>query len=280
MQSLLKSDFGRLFKNKFFYVLLVVTFIGSMYSEIATWSDPDCTCAEFGTGDFWIFILIFVAMIIPMFVCTDFSSGMIRNKITVGHSRFKVYCSSLIVSVSATMMIVASWLLGFYPIGIIHYGFNAEGLTASAIILTFLGYIAMIIAFTAVIHFICTLITKKALIIVSVILFVLIYTTFFQPMVLIYGYAEPTTWVQSSEVETEDGVVVTYVEDENPFYTEDGSPTKITARAVDTFVVPGQIVALSMFKEDIPPHFIFYDVFLIAFTVAVGNCIFAKKNLK
>ncbi len=280
MRSLLKSDFGRLFKSVLFYILLVITFFSSMYMQYADWSDPDCTSAEFAMGDFWIFGLIFVSIIVPMFVCTDFSCGMIRNKITVGHSRFKVYCSSLITSVTASLLMAVVWLLGFYPLGIIHFGFNAEGIKVSSIFLSILGYMVMISAFTTIIHFICTLVTKKSIVIILSILFVLIYTTFFQPMVIIYAYSTGTIMEATEEEETEDGLVVTYSEVDNPFYFEDGSPEKRTARAVDTVVVPGQIVALAMIRDDMPQIFIAYDLCVIIVVTALGNVIFARKNLR
>lgn len=280
MRGLLKSDFGRLFKSVIFYILLAVTFFGSMYSEYETWSDPECTCVEHRAGDFWFLILMFVSIMVPMFVCTDFSCGMIRNKITVGYSRAKVYASSLITSVTSTLLIVAAWFLGYYPIGVAHFGFNNDNWPVADLVLGYMGFVVMIIAFTAGIHFVCTLVTKKALVIVMSILFVLLYTTFFQPMVLIYGYSNETVTVIKNEEETEEGLVVTYTEEENPYYFEDGTPMKTAARAVDTFFVPGQIVMLSSMQKDRTSVFVGYDIVVTIIIVAVGNAVFARKNMK
>ncbi len=120
MVRLLKADFYKLFRRKAFYICLLVCGLLAFitvatnvmiynFSEKemleAGFSLEELTLGEEMTGftamvnitpSNWLIVL---GVMISMFVCLDFSSGIIKNVASKGFKRFEMYLSKYIISI-------------------------------------------------------------------------------------------------------------------------------------------------------------------------------------
>ena len=117
MAKLLRANFSRLWKSRIFYVGLAFTVLLNIFLVIDGWHSGKLGYPEpLEDVLFQNFIIIgFVsAVVVGMFLGTEYSDGTIRNKIAVGHTRASIYLANLIVCAAASMVILLiSLALGF-----------------------------------------------------------------------------------------------------------------------------------------------------------------------
>lgn len=158
MANLLYADFYKLRKDKLFLLFLAIVTIFCLYKGIATYSSFLPT-----ENEYMIFplqeipiIAFAVSIITSFFVCTDYSDGVIRNKIITGCSRKNIYLSNTIV----TSVVALSMTLAFLFCGI---GVVLQKKIPLSIYLIFI-LVALVAStvFSAISTFISILTTKKA----------------------------------------------------------------------------------------------------------------------
>ena len=158
MANLLYADFYKLRKDKLFLLFLALVTGFCLYKGIVTYSSFLPTENEYMVFPLQeIPIIAFVVSIVTsFFVCTDYSDGVIRNKIITGCSRKNIYLSNTIV----TSVIALSMTLAFLFCGI---GVVLQKKIPLSIYLIFI-LVALVTStvFSAVSTFISTLTTKKA----------------------------------------------------------------------------------------------------------------------
>ncbi|MCI8327255.1 MAG: ABC transporter permease subunit [Lachnospiraceae bacterium] len=120
MSRLLHAGFAKLGKSKIFYCGMAVMFFYSMIAIFSTYGSKmrypneahPFTDMTFAGGPM---LLIVVAVFIGIFIGTEYSDGTIRNKVIVGHSRWAIYFSNLIVctvaSISMHLVFIVSELI-------------------------------------------------------------------------------------------------------------------------------------------------------------------------
>ncbi len=174
MRSLLKADFFSLLKSKITYVVLgicigapilvILLYLGlGLATKSITEGDVDLSSVINGRDlMFSTFSLSSNAgLIIPIFagilVMADIRNGTVRNKVIIGKSKTKIYCSQLIVSITfCVAMILVSFLvtvgggLIFFKYGYPFDGKEAWNFARALIIglLTF-AYVASLATFIA-----------------------------------------------------------------------------------------------------------------------------------
>ncbi len=153
MIRLLKSEFKRLFKNKFFIFINLCSVIASVFMVLTRRNDFHITgIKEYGdyTDLLFVgpFVLFFAAVaFVALFTGTEFSDGTIRNKLSVGHSRLNVYITELIVCSAANIIIMAVYFLSMLFFGMIITG--APDMSAQELITKQLIVFAGTLALTA-----------------------------------------------------------------------------------------------------------------------------------
>lgn len=158
MANLLYADFYKLRKNKLFLLFLAIVTGFCLYKGIATYSSflpSENEYMVFPLQEIPIIAFI-VSIVTSFFVCTDYSDGVIRNKIITGCSRKNIYLSNTIV----TSVIALSMTLAFLFCGI---GVVLQNKIPSSIYLVFI-LVALVTStvFSAISTFISTLTSKKA----------------------------------------------------------------------------------------------------------------------
>ncbi len=90
MGKLVASIFSRLMKNGLFWFLFVVLFLFGMYNSSS--ESTSSTCSLDGClFEFTPLMGIISAIFISLFIGSEYSDGVIRNKIITGHSRSSLY---------------------------------------------------------------------------------------------------------------------------------------------------------------------------------------------
>lgn len=149
MYKLLSAGFARLKKNYIFWtgmVTMLVVTICHMMSK----SEEAIVWIEQGTMhyldnyyfDMGPFIGVFCAIFVCLFIGTEYSDGVMRNKLSVGHTRTRVYLSNFIVSLAACECFVVMWIIGGL-VGIPKLGFLQIGYDG------FMLYVLLSLLYTA-----------------------------------------------------------------------------------------------------------------------------------
>lgn len=119
MHKLLSAGFARLKKDYVFWICMVTMLVMTIY-HVMSKSEEAIILIEKGTMhyldnyyfDMGPFIGVFCAIFICLFIGTEYSDGVIRNKLIVGHTRTQVYISNFIISIVACECFVMMWVIG------------------------------------------------------------------------------------------------------------------------------------------------------------------------
>ena len=110
MNKLLHAEFSRLFKNKLFWLgLLIMTgiplygvsvrYYDSVIAQEVTWETVDGLWFVGG-----MYLDVVLSVFVSLFIGTEFSDGTIRNKLTVGHTRSAIYFSNFLLCVAVSLL--------------------------------------------------------------------------------------------------------------------------------------------------------------------------------
>lgn len=115
MNRLLTGNLIRLRKNIIFWLSLVCAMVGPLYTVLNNWYYKNLWDMSMGADTAFLligqdyFFIVALAVVISLFVGTEFSDNTIRNKLIAGHSRVSVFFSNLTTSiVVAVAMYLAS----------------------------------------------------------------------------------------------------------------------------------------------------------------------------
>ena len=117
MAKLLRANLSRLWKSRIFYIGLAFMLLLNVFLVLDGWNygrqgypEP----LEDMLFQNCIIIGFVSAVVVGMFLGTEYSDGTIRNKIAVGHTRASIYLANLIVCAAASaLLLVISLALGF-----------------------------------------------------------------------------------------------------------------------------------------------------------------------
>lgn len=122
MNRLLTGNLIRLRKNVIFWLSLVCAMVGPLYTVLNNWYYKNLWDMSIGADTAFLlsgadyFFVIALAVVISLFVGTEFSDNTIRNKLIAGHTRVSVFLSNLmssvIVAVSMYLVSVAVSCIG------------------------------------------------------------------------------------------------------------------------------------------------------------------------
>lgn len=280
MRDLLKNDLKRVFYGKIIYLAVGLIIFFSLRDAIELLTDEDFLSIDYGIMNMNIFIVIILSAVIPMISCSDFSGGMIRNKITAGHPRYKIFLSGIIISVICALVMYAAFIIAYLPVAIYHCGlgwgpyepdpFQRFTEIADSIL------VLMVIAIAA--HVLSTIIRKKAITIVLLILVNLIYTSFILPGIYISQTQTMTQIV--SEEENGDYLSETYIIVDNPSYLEKGTPERTAVDTVEAVMAVGHELGIAKNDDAEMIRFLLVDVAEIIVFTFVGIAIFNSKDIK
>lgn len=280
MNKLLSAEFARLKKDKFFWVCVGFMVVAAWYTvftlylNMKEYDDYYVGLERIIFGHVFC-IGILTAAFSGLFIGTEYSGGTIRNKLVIGHTRRDIYLSSLIVSITAGLIICLSYILAVMMPGVILIGFS-EGVMADVMLQTFLLVLLMTAAFSAIFTLCSMLNQNKALNCVIVLIGVLLMQVF--SAYIFQALDSPQMWEEYVYVDEETGEIVTEPAEPNPFYVS-GTQREVYEFLMQ-FLPTGQ--SYLVMTEDLShgKEMAAYSVFVIVGSSAAGLYCFRKKDIK
>ncbi|MCH5349762.1 MAG: ABC transporter permease subunit [Oscillospiraceae bacterium] len=294
MSKLLRADFIRLFKSRIFWLGLIFMVGLAGVAMWTNWKDSHDFPDYYNPPDGLLFvgaayIGIVIAVVLGIFIGTDYSHGTIRNKISVGHSRMKMYFSNLIVCTAASLIMHIAFMIVIIGASVTGIAKKFDMTTGNVAALIFTS-IFTVAALSSIFILVCMLISSRSAgvvttIILSLALIMSANNIYYR--LLEKEYTEPYSLTLMTESGEE--IEITQESVKNPKYLT-GTKRKVYQFLAD--ILPNnQIMQLSNGASgkgmgddgEMPDHtalFPLYSLGLIAVTTAAGILIFRRKDLK
>lgn len=275
MRKLCRANFARLWKDKTFWTGTLFMFGLGIFVAVSQYSDIVRYKMQIYFDNTLMTYVLFAgccsAVFCSMFTGTEYSEGIIRNKLIVGHLRSSIYLSDWITSIAAALIMTAAFLLSYCTLGSV----LLEPPMAGTEEMVFMVCISMVtvIAYVSVFSMITMLVTRKA---TAAVFCLLIFFGLLIMAMVIKGKLDAPEFI-SSYTMTIDGVEQSSPEP-NPKYLQPA------ARKVYQFfldVLPtGQSLQLSAFCVIHPYLMMLYSVVISAGATFLGILGLRKKNIK
>ncbi len=272
MYNLLKAGFFRLKKDIIFWLFLFITIGISVFSLIRIGGDqPNADLSRY-INEFIMYIGLLISIFVSIFVGKEYSEGIIRNKVIVGHKRRNIYLANLIISIIVSLIcefIYVVLILLVY--GSKFGGIQALGTSLSEIIVKIVDTILVIIAFCSIFNFI-TMICRE--ITISTTICTLLFIALFIAQAAFSLTANETPYLK--EIDQNGNIIIT--EDQNPTYPGD---FKVKTAKVFYLLNPeGQAMELGGKGTSFLYYMPMYSTGLILVINVIGVILFDRKELK
>ena len=285
MTKLLRGDFIRLFKSKIFWLGTIFMFCSAAFTIYSRWLTmqrfPDFYSSSDGvllSGSEYIGIVI--AVVMGIFIGTDYSHGTIRNKLAMGHSRVKIYFSNLIICIADSLIMYFAWLAAVIGGAVSGFTGNFE-MSAGNIAAEILISAFAVSAISAVFLFISMLVTSRSAGVVTVM--ILSMVMFISAILISSRLNEPEYYDAYDYIITDsEGNTIEIHEDmeKNPYYLV-GIKRRVYEVLYD--VLPNCQVRQFALGDGLTGNMKFfplYSVSIIIAATAAGVLLFRKKDLK
>lgn len=281
MNKLLRANFTRLRKNKVFWGCMIFMFADALNTVISQYisfkrhggEKTDYFYENLALGQ-TVAVSIIAAIFIGLFIGTEYSSGTMRNKLVIGHSRAAIYFANLAVCVAAAVLIHTAYVVTMLLGGLIMFGnfFTQTG----TLIKLFAVSLIVVTAFAAMLLSMSILIPSKSAGVTTVIMtsFLLMMLA----MVINSGLNEPEVYEAYTIIDAS-GNEISEPEFKNPFYVS-GVQREIYEALYD--ILP-TCQAARIQLDDMPesPAVIpLWSSAVIILTTACGAVFFKRKDLK
>lgn len=280
MNKLLCAEFARLKKDKFFWVCVGLMIVSAWYVVAEVCLNMKKYDDYFVGLEKILFGHVFCLGILPaafsgLFIGTEYSGGTIRNKLVIGHSRRDIYFTSLIISITAGLIICLSYILAAMIPGMILIGFSGE-MMLETVLKTFLLVLLMTAAFGSIFTMFSMLNQNKALncviVLLGVVLMLVLSASIFNAL------DSPEMWEEYVYLDEETGEIVTEPAEPNPFYVS-GTKREVYEFLMQ-FLPSGQSYLLMVEDLSHAKEMAAYSVFIIIVSTAAGLYCFQKKDIK
>ena len=284
MSRLFLSTVFRMLKKFVFWILMICMFAYGVYSASNAASEARAGFALDGCFfEFVPFVGLAAAVLVSLFVGSEYSDGTIRNKLVVGHSRMRIYLANLIACSIACILISLAYVAGVIIVG------NSKGgelLTAANVVFMCLICSFWIsIAFASIMTMLAMLNTNKAgnAVVSMLLALILLVSSSF----IYQRLREPKVYDHYVSV-SEAGIPTQVEELPNPLYI-DGTPRAVL-EVVNDLLPSGQAMQLAdAFDsegivnkniENTPYRWLGYSFLMIVLTSGMGIALFRKKEIR
>ena len=278
MTKLLSAGFYRLFKSRVFWIMLVICILLQVLVCVDNFryerERPENTVIL----DDIVFSIVpaigFISSaLISLLLGEEYSDGVVRNKLAVGHRRSEIYFANLIVCTAGsfimlTALFLSGGLLGFALFG----GFTYDAGTLLWLILCCFLLTAALSAIDVLVVMCCQ---NKA--VAAVLSLALVLVMLFAGSYLDSVLNEPEMQYGAMVVH-EDGVMEFVDPAPNPHYV---SGMTRTVMAITEDIIPmGQAIQINNFALERSARWPLLSIALFTAVSALGYAIFKKKDIK
>ena len=282
MCKLISATFLRLKKSVLFYVFILGLIISGCGIGLGVSTENAAVQLDDNLFQFLPLIGVILAVFISLFVGTEYSDGTIRNKLVVGHSRFAIYFSNLIVCSCVAIIFSMAYIMPVALIGIIKGGVFVSELS----MICFYVFCALLIAIAnaSLMVLIAVCINNKAY--SAILCVILAIATLFFASNINQRLSEPEMYYSYVSV-NEFGVPTAVEKVPNPKYV-DGTKRQVLEFLNDA-LPSGQAVQLAgkEFEEadnvdnfEYPLNWVGYAIAFTTILTTIGLVTFRKKDIK
>ena len=218
-----------------------------------------------------------IAVIVSLYVGSEYSDGTMRNKVIAGHSRGTVYLSFLVTSIIGGWILAAVWSVAYLvPGAILMKGENPPIMYG----ILYLVMLLLLCVFSAIFTFVSILFDNKAG--AAVVCMVLALLLIFQGIAIRTILDEPEFYAPISPgvmVADYDEIPYAGEPEPNPNYLPEGSFGRKICTFLDDFTPGGQAIQLTDKIED-ASKICAYDLSWIVILSGAGIILFRRKDLK
>lgn len=277
MRKLLSANLLRMIKNKIFWlgtIFMLVFGIAMPVMHYFSMQKYNYTMyIDMGFFTCTVLLMIIMAVFCSLFLGTEYSDGVIRNKIVVGQKRTVIYFSNLITCVIAGIIMCAVWFVSYLSVGLpLLKGFQTE---INTVFLYLLCVLILIIAFTSLYTLIAMTNQKKS--IIAVVCVLCAFLLLFAEVYITASLNEPEMYSSYSYID-DSGNIVTEEAEANPHYLR-GTMRGIY-EFLDDFLPGGQALKIANMSAENPWLLMLYSSIIIVGTTGAGLWVFRKKDLK
>lgn len=277
MRKLLAADFSRLRKDPFFRCVLAAVVIFSFVNVLN--SARSCAAmAQRGfiktLDDFYFnqapLMGAFFGLFSSWFLGTEYADGTIRNKLIVGHRRGHIYLSNFTVCAAASLILLAAWLLvsalGFGLIGPMEMG-------ATEFVSYISAAVVVTLSFAALFTMIGSLSANKA---GTVICTFIVFFTLFAIASGLYDRLCAPEMIEG--VTYMNGQFLSPEPTPNPLYLS--GIVRTVCQCTLEFLPTGQALLINDVALEQPIRAILLSAAFAIGVLALGSCLFRRKNIK
>ncbi len=278
MRKLITANFHRFSKDRFSWCvvgIVVILSLASVFNSAGSFEAMSARGYSISLEDCYFnqapLIGAFLALLISMFLGTEFSEGTIRNKLCIGHKRNEIFLSNFISCAFASIVLTAVWLLSctllFGLIGPLEMEVSV-----------FVGYIfvamGFAVSFAALYTVIGSLSSNKAMTIIYT------FAVFIILAMVASALDDRLCEPEINEIMTYNnyGAVVMQESVPNPLYLS-GMIRTVCEVALE-LLPNGQALLLSNIAIECPVRAIALSVVFTTLTLLVGGMLFKKKDIK
>ena len=278
MRKLITANFHRFSKDRFSWCVMgivVILSLASVFNSAGSFEAMAARGYAMSLEDCYFnqapLIGAFLALLISMFLGTEFSEGTIRNKLCIGHKRNEIFLSNFISCAFASIVLTAVWLLSCTLL------FGLIG-PLEVEVSEFVGYIfvamGFAVSFAALYTVIGSLSSNKAMTIIYT--FAVFIILAMAASALDDRLYEP----EINEIMTYNnyGAVVMQESAPNPLYLS-GMIRTVCEVALE-LLPTGQALLLSDVAIEYPVRAILLSVVFTTVTLLVGSRLFRRKDIK
>ena len=286
MNKLLRANFFRLIKNKIFWGIIVITLgITSvlLFNTIINNQGETKESIDRLLVMYMYFIGIAMAIFISLFVGTEYSDGVLRNKIVIGHSRKHIYLADLITSIIVGLCIQLIYMLIVAVIGIPIFG--TLQMTIEKFLFVIIDIVFIIITYASI--FTCITLLCSDITVSTVSCMILVLIMFIASMAL--SSTANTMKYRETYIQTENGEIEVH-QKLNPDYPGDLKknvaktilyclPTGQTSQIISQISKKPFQITNYMSDDELKTVFL-YSVGVTIVITGVGMYCFKRKDLK
>ena len=275
MAKLMRANLARLWKSRIFYIGLAFMLVFNAFLVIDGWHSGRQGYPQPLEDMLFqncIIIGFVCAVVVGMFLGTEYSDGTIRNKIAVGHTRVSIYLSNLIVSAAASaLLLLISLAVGF---GLGSFLLDPPEIPTKALLLYLCIGLLSTIAYASIFTLVAMLSPSKAsgAVLCLVLALVLVFAAS-----LVGGMLSEPEMVQDYALNDAGQVVFTDPHPNSRYVTG----TKRAVLEVIYDVLPtGQAFQISNNECARPARLPAFSLLLTLITSAAGAILFRRRDLK
>lgn len=277
MRKLITANFFRFRKDRFSWCIIgiiVILSLVNVFNSARSYENMAAMGYTTSLDDYYFNqappIGAFLALLISMFLGTEFSEGTIRNKLCIGHKRDEIFLSNFISCAFATIALTAVWLL---TSALLFGMIGPLVMEVSKFIGCIFVAIGFAVSFAALYTVIGSLSSNKAM--------TIIYTFV---VFIIFAMAASALFDRLSEPELNEGMTLVgtqLVEMEptpNPLYLS-GAIRTVCEVALN-LLPTGQALLLSEVAIEYPVRSIALSAVFTIVTLLAGSMLFRRKDIK